>query len=239
MSSSMPRQDPLLGLKPTASQKATMKYFFVVAALWVVQVALGAIVAHYGVEGGGFYGIPLAKWLPYSVARTWHLQIGIFWIATSWLATGLYIAPAVSGLEPKGQRLGVNVLFAALIAGGRWFTRGRVDGHPAETRQSMVLVRLAGLRICRSRPPLADPALCRFDVLAVADVARSQAGVGAQRRKPLPAYALPCLEHCDPGCSTQPVSCTGSAARSLLPNTGAGGSSISGSKGSLKSSPRS
>jgi nitric oxide reductase subunit B len=112
----MPRTDPLLGLKPTPSQRATVKYFFVVAALWVVQVALGAIVAHYGVEGNGFYGIPLAKWLPYSVARTWHLQIGIFWIATSWLATGLYIAPAVSGSEPKGQRLGVNVLFVALVA---------------------------------------------------------------------------------------------------------------------------
>ena len=49
---------------------------------------------------------PARKWLPYSVARTWHLQIGIFWIATSWLATGLYIVPAVSGVEPKGQRLG-------------------------------------------------------------------------------------------------------------------------------------
>ena len=111
----IPDRDPLLGLKPTPSQKATIKYFFVVAALWVVQVALGAVAAHYGVEGNGFYGIPLAKWLPYSVARTWHLQIGIFWIATSWLATGLYIAPAVSNREPKGQRLGVNVLFVALI----------------------------------------------------------------------------------------------------------------------------
>ncbi|HZS99557.1 MAG TPA: nitric-oxide reductase large subunit [Terriglobales bacterium] len=112
----MPRRDPLLGLQPTPSQKATVKYFFVVAALWVVQVALGAVVAHYGVEGGGFYGIPLGKWLPYSVARTWHLQIGIFWIATSWLATGLYIVPAVSGIEPKGQRLGVNALFVAVVA---------------------------------------------------------------------------------------------------------------------------
>ena len=72
--------------------------------------------AHYGVEGNGFYGIPLAKWLPYSIARTWHLQIGIFWIATSWLATGLYIVPAVSGAEPKGQRLGVNLLFGAVVA---------------------------------------------------------------------------------------------------------------------------
>ncbi len=111
----LPESDPLLGLSPTPSQRATIKYFFVVAALWVVQVALGAITAHYGVEGSSFYGIPLARWLPYSVTRTWHLQIGIFWIATSWLATGLYVAPAVSGAEPKGQRLGVNVLFGALI----------------------------------------------------------------------------------------------------------------------------
>jgi len=108
--------DRFLGLSPTPSQRATVKYFFVVAALWVVQVALGAIAAHYGVEGGGFYGIPLGKWLPYSVTRTWHLQIGIFWIATSWLATGLYIVPAVSGIEPKGQRLGVNALFVAVVA---------------------------------------------------------------------------------------------------------------------------
>jgi len=111
----LPETDPLLGLRPTPSQRATVKYFFVVAALWVVQVALGAITAHYGVEGSGFYGIPLDRWLPYSVTRTWHLQLGLFWIATSWLATGLYVAPAVSGAEPKGQRIGVNVLFAALI----------------------------------------------------------------------------------------------------------------------------
>lgn len=111
----LPLNDPLLGLNPTPSQRATIKYFFVVAALWVVQVGLGAIVAHYGVEGQSFYGIPLAKWLPYSIARTWHLQIAIFWIATSWLATGLFIAPAVSNYEPKAQRFGVNALFVALI----------------------------------------------------------------------------------------------------------------------------
>jgi nitric oxide reductase subunit B len=111
----LPASDPLLGLRPTPSQRATVKFFFVVAALWVVQVALGAITAHYGVEGSGFYGIPLDRWLPYSVVRTWHLQIGLFWIATSWLATGLYVAPAISGLEPKGQRLGVNLLFGALL----------------------------------------------------------------------------------------------------------------------------
>ncbi len=110
-----PQNDPLLGLSPTPSQRATIKYFYVVAALWVVQVGLGAVTAHYGVEGSGFYGIPLDQWLPYSIARTWHVQIGIFWIATSWLATGLFVAPAVSRFEPAGQRLGVNLLFGALL----------------------------------------------------------------------------------------------------------------------------
>ena len=89
----MPPRDPLLGLHPTPSQRATLKYFWVVAALIVVQVGLGAVTAHYGVEGAGFYGIPLAQWLPYAVTRTWHTQLGIFWIATAWLATGLFVGP--------------------------------------------------------------------------------------------------------------------------------------------------
>lgn len=110
-----PTTDPLLAVKPTPSMRATLKYFWVAGALWVIQVLLGVVTAHYGVEGGGLYGIPLDKWLPYSVARTWHLQLGILWIATTWLATGLFIAPAVSGHEPKFQRLGVNVLFVALV----------------------------------------------------------------------------------------------------------------------------
>ncbi|HEY9870876.1 MAG TPA: cbb3-type cytochrome c oxidase subunit I, partial [Candidatus Obscuribacterales bacterium] len=60
-------------------------------------------------------GIPLDQVLPYSVARTWHTQLGIFWIATAWLATGLFVAPAISGLEPKYQKLGVDFLFGCLL----------------------------------------------------------------------------------------------------------------------------
>jgi len=90
----VPDEDPLLGLEPTPSMLATVKYFWVVAALMVVQVVVGVITAHYGVEGQAFFGIELGKWLPYSVTRTWHVQLGIFWIATAWLAT---LAWAVSG----------------------------------------------------------------------------------------------------------------------------------------------
>jgi nitric oxide reductase subunit B len=111
----LPHNDPLIGLNPTPSMKATLKYFWIVTALILVQILAGVITAHYGVEGNGFYGLKLDTLLPYSVTRTWHLQLAIFWIATSWLATGLYIAPDVSGVEPKFQRLGVNFLFCALL----------------------------------------------------------------------------------------------------------------------------
>jgi nitric oxide reductase subunit B len=110
-----PETDPLGAWAATPSQRATVKYFWVVSALILVQMLLGVVVAHYGVEGDGFYGFPLSKWLPYSVARTWHIQMGLFWIATAWLAAGLFIGPLVSEKEPTGQRLGVNVLFLALL----------------------------------------------------------------------------------------------------------------------------
>jgi len=110
-----PIKHPLLMATQSSSQKATLKYFWIVSLLLLVQVIMGVITAHYGVEGHAFYGIPLGDWLPYSISRTWHVQIAIFWIATSWLATGLYYAPAISGHEPKFQRLGVNFLFIALL----------------------------------------------------------------------------------------------------------------------------
>lgn len=110
----LPRQDPMLGVAATPSQRATLKYFWVVCGLFLLQIAAGIVAAHYGVEGSSFYGIPLAKLLPFSVVRTWHVQLGIFWIATAWLAAGLAIAPSV-GAEPRGQKLLVNVLFGALV----------------------------------------------------------------------------------------------------------------------------
>ena len=102
-------------IEPTPSMKATAKYFWVVTLLFGLQVVLGVITAHYTVEGQHFFGIPLAEVLPYTLTRTWHTQLAIFWIATAWLASGLYFAPLISGYEPKFQRFGVNFLFLCLL----------------------------------------------------------------------------------------------------------------------------
>ena len=123
----VPVQDPLLKQGKTPSMYRIKKYLWVVSLLIVLQVVLGVITAHYGVEGNGFFGVPLDQILPYAVTRTWHTQLAIFWIATAWLATGLYIAPAVSGKDPKFQTFGVDFLFYALLIivlgsmAGQWF----------------------------------------------------------------------------------------------------------------------
>jgi nitric oxide reductase subunit B len=111
----IPEVNPVSGTVITPSMKATVKYFWIVSALILVQIIMGIVTAHYGVEGLAFYGFPLSDFLPYSITRTWHVQLAIFWIATSWLATGLFFAPAISGVEPKYQKLGVNILFIALL----------------------------------------------------------------------------------------------------------------------------
>jgi nitric oxide reductase subunit B len=122
-----PQSDPLSGIHITPSMRATAKYFWLVLALFLVQIVLGATTAHYQVEGQDFYGIALSEVLPYSLTRSWHTQLAVLWIATAWLATGLYIAPAISGHEPPLQRAGVNFLFVCLVLivvgafTGQWF----------------------------------------------------------------------------------------------------------------------
>jgi len=99
----------------TPSQWATGWFFAIVALLFLAQSLLGGVLAHYRVEPGAFYGIDIARFLPYTLARTWHLQLAIFWIATAWVGGGLFLAPWVGGREPRGQRTGVYALLGALV----------------------------------------------------------------------------------------------------------------------------
>ncbi len=120
--------DPLLNARLTPSQRASLIYFGVVVLLFLLQIATGIITAHFGVEGDGLYGVPLSQWLPYVITRTWHTQLAIFWIATAWLAAGLFIAPSIGDGDPPCQRLGVHVLLGALVVvvlgsmAGQWLS---------------------------------------------------------------------------------------------------------------------
>lgn len=112
----IPAQDPLTLAGLTPSQKALGKYLLLVVGLFGFQVMLGGATAHYTVEGQDFYGFPLSQWFPYSLLRTWHIQSALFWIATGFLAAGLFLAPLINGgKDPKFQKLGVDVLFWALV----------------------------------------------------------------------------------------------------------------------------
>jgi nitric oxide reductase subunit B len=105
-----PGQVPL-----TPAQRSTAWYLLIVAALFLVQTLLGGATAHYHAETGSFFGVDLPQWLPYNLTRTWHLQLAIFFVATAYLAAGIFLAPLIAGYEPRGQRVLSFLLLAALF----------------------------------------------------------------------------------------------------------------------------
>ena len=109
------RRPAMLPHQPTPSQRATLKYFVVVSLLFLAQVMIGGGVAHYRADAGSFYGFDLSRIFPSQLLRTWHLQLAILWIATAFLAGGLFIAPSLGGGDPAYQSVGVNLLLVALV----------------------------------------------------------------------------------------------------------------------------
>ncbi|MBI2953651.1 MAG: nitric-oxide reductase large subunit [Chloroflexi bacterium] len=99
----------------TPSQKSTAWYFLIMALLFLLQTLMGGVTAHYRAEPGSFFGINLPQWLPYNLARTWHVQLAIFWVATSYVAAGIFITPLIALREPRGQRTLSFGLLGALV----------------------------------------------------------------------------------------------------------------------------
>jgi len=107
--------EKLIEMPLTRSQLAAAKFFVVVILLFLVQTSFGGLLAHYTIHPGSFYFDFVAKIIPYNLAKTWHLQLMVFWIATTWLASAIYLAPIIGGREPVKQGLLVQVLFAAVL----------------------------------------------------------------------------------------------------------------------------
>lgn len=99
----------------TPSQRTVAWYFLVVAGLFLVQGLLGGVNAHYHVESAGFYGFTLADLLPYNLSRMWHVQLALFFVASSFLAMGIFLTPMIAGREPRHQDKLSLVLLGALV----------------------------------------------------------------------------------------------------------------------------
>ena len=99
----------------TPSQRTVAWYFLVVACLFLLQGMLGGVNAHYHVERAGFYGFSLAEWLPYNLSRMWHVQLALFFVASSFLAMGIFLTPMIAGKEPRHQDKLALVLLGALV----------------------------------------------------------------------------------------------------------------------------
>lgn len=96
------------------AQRAVVWFLAVTSLLFLIQTFCGGLVAHYRAEPGNFFGLDISRLLPYNIARTWHLQLAIFWVSTSYLATGIFMVPLVAGHEPRGQTRLALALLAAL-----------------------------------------------------------------------------------------------------------------------------
>jgi nitric oxide reductase subunit B len=107
--------EKLIDLPLTRSQFQAAKFFVVVIMLFLVQTTFGGLLAHYTIHPGTFFFPFVADLIPYNLAKTWHLQLMVFWIATTWLASALYLAPIIGGREPVKQGVLVIILFGAVL----------------------------------------------------------------------------------------------------------------------------
>jgi nitric oxide reductase subunit B len=116
----IPLAEKMIDMPLTPSQFRSAKFFLVVILLFLVQTSFGGLLAHYTIHPASFYFPIVAKIIPYSWAKTWHLQLAIFWIATTWVGSAIYLAPIIGGTEPRKQGVLVQFLFVAilLVAGG-------------------------------------------------------------------------------------------------------------------------
>jgi len=169
----------------TLAQAATLKFMLVAALLFLAQALIGGAVAHYRAEPGDFYGFDLSAWLPSNLLRGWHLQLAIFWIATSYVAGALFVASSLGGGDPKGQHTLAHVLFGALVVvvvgsllgqwagirnllGDLWFWIGNQGWEYLEIGRFWQILLTAGLLfwfwlVFRAvRPARADPDLKPF-----------------------------------------------------------------------------
>ena len=101
--------------QPGPLQRATFKFFFAAALVFVVQVLSGAITITAFTDYLRVAGIDVSGLLPLVVSRSWHLSLALFWISACWIGVSIFLIPMIAGREiPRLVRL-TNVLFWMVI----------------------------------------------------------------------------------------------------------------------------
>ena len=220
----------------TPAQRATAWFFFVMAALFLIQTFVGAASQHYRAEIASFFGIDLAQVFPYNLMRTWHVQLAIFWVATSFVAAGIFLAPMIARREPRHQgKLAFALLGALAVVVFGTLIGSFLGIHGVLEVDRLELVRPAGLRVPRPRPPLAGPALDRARHLGGHALARAAPAPG-ERAPRQHAVALLPRRLRDPRLLRGRPDRPHGRQLHRSPSSGASGSSTSGSRTSSSSS---
>jgi nitric oxide reductase subunit B len=98
----------------TPAQRAAIWFFAIVSVLFLAQTLVGAAAEHYRADLSNFFGLDLARVLPYNLARTWHVQLALFWTAAAFLAGGIFLVPFIARREPRRQSWLVYGLLGAV-----------------------------------------------------------------------------------------------------------------------------
>jgi len=116
------REEQTISFRPpdrvalSPAQRSCAWFFLVMAALFLMQTLLGGATQHYRAEISNFFGVDLARLLPFNIARTWHVQLSLLWVSTSFLAAGIFLVPIITGNEPNRQHwLSYGLLFALAV----------------------------------------------------------------------------------------------------------------------------
>lgn len=107
----MMTESKLLGFRPTPSQRATFKFFYVAILLFLIQILAGVLTVHDFVGFTRFFGFDLQAAIPVTIARSWHLQLSLYWISACWVGASFFILPFLTKKEIPGQVFYINTLF--------------------------------------------------------------------------------------------------------------------------------
>ena len=101
--------------KPSATQRASYKFFFVAALLFCIQVFCGILTINNFTDYFSYIGINISNALPITVTRSWHLMLSLYWISACWIASSIFILPILAKKEVKGQLRLINTLFVMIF----------------------------------------------------------------------------------------------------------------------------